>query len=369
MAQQTVTVTKEILGAFDLPENLPAQPLTGGHINHTFSVIAPDGHWVLQRINRFVFPRPEEIMENILGVTEHVRRYLETHGGDAERGTLSIRKTADGKGFFVDENGEFWRCTRFIDGALTHETATSHRMLKEAGFAFGQFQKMLADYPADTLHEIIPKFHDTTDRYRQLTEAVANDKAGRKAEVAAELQFAAEHEEKAGLLMNLLHEGKLPLRVTHNDTKMSNVLIDIETDEAVCVIDLDTVMPGLTAFDFGDSIRAGASTGAEDETDLSKVHFDLGLYEAYTEGFLSAAGDALTEEELRTLPDGAILMTFECGIRFLADYLNGDVYFRTSHPQQNLDRARNQFHLVREMEAQREEMEQIVRRAAEQKEQ
>lgn len=299
-------------------------------------------------------------MENIIGVTEFLRAQLERQGGDPNRGTLAVRRAADGKGYFIDPAGEYWRCTAFIPGATAHETATSPKMLREAGRAFGEFQRMLSDYPADTLHEIIPKFHDTPDRFRQLREAAAEDRAGRKKLVGAELEFAAQREAACGLLMRLLQEGKLPLRVTHNDTKMSNVLIDDQTDEAVCVIDLDTVMPGLTAFDFGDSIRAGASTGAEDEVDLTKVHFDLSLYEAYTEGFLSAAGRALTREELQTLPDGAIWMTFEVGIRFLADYLNGDVYFRVSRPEQNLDRARNQFHLVREMEAKRSEMEEIV---------
>lgn len=353
-------VTPEILAGFGLPQDCPAVPMAGGHINDTFSVDTQEGRFVLQRINRFVFPSPEDIMENIIGVTEFLRAQLERQGGDPNRGTLAVRRAADGKGYYIDQNGEYWRCTAFIPGATAHETATSPKMLREAGRAFGEFQKMLSDYPADTLHEIIPKFHDTPDRFRQLQEAVREDRAGRKKLVAAELEFAAQRETACGLLMELLQQGKLPLRVTHNDTKMSNVLIDDQTDEAVCVIDLDTVMPGLTAFDFGDSIRAGASTGAEDETDLSKVHFDLSLYEAYAEGFLSAAGHALTKEELQTLPDGAILMTFEVGIRFLADFLNGDVYFRVSRPEQNLDRARNQFHLVREMEGKRAEMEEIV---------
>ena len=353
-------VTPEILAGFGLPQDLPTAPMSGGHINDTFSVDAPEGRFVLQRINRFVFPSPENIMENIIGVTEFLRTELERQGGDPNRGTLAVRRASDGKGYFIDKDGEYWRCTAFIPSATAHETATSAKMLREAGRAFGEFQRMLADYPADTLHEIIPKFHDTPDRFRQLKEAMDADKAGRKNLVAAELEFAAQREQRCGLLMDLLHEGKLPLRVTHNDTKMSNVLIDDQTDEAVCVIDLDTVMPGLTAFDFGDSIRAGASTGAEDEIDLTKVHFDLSLYEAYAEGFLSAAGHALTKEELRTLPDGAILMTFEVGIRFLADYLNGDVYFRVSRPDQNLDRARNQFHLVREMEEKRTQMEEII---------
>lgn len=235
-------------------------------------------------------------------------------------------------------------------------------MLREAGRAFGEFQSLLCDYPADTLHETIVDFHNTPVRFAQLREAAEKNAAGRLSQVEAEMAFAAQREADGSLLMDLLREGKLPLRVTHNDTKMSNVLMDNETGKAVCVIDLDTVMPGLTAFDFGDSIRAGASTAAEDEADLSKVHFDLDLFAAYTEGFLSAAGDALTPLELQTLPDGARLMTLEVGIRFLADYLNGDVYFRTAYPEHNLVRARNQFQLVREMEEKRAGMDAIIQR-------
>ena len=357
---QTYSVTPEILAAFGLPEDLPAASMTGGHINDTFSVQAPEGPFVLQRINRYVFPSPENIMENVTGVTDFLRNKLAAAGGDPDRGTLAVRRTVDGASFTKTPDGEYWRCVALIPGASSHEVATSPKMLTEAGKAFGNFQRMLADYPADTLHEIIPKFHDTPDRFRQLREAVHEDRAHRVETVLKELTFAATREPKCGLLMDLLRQGKLPLRVTHNDTKLSNILMDDATGEAVCVIDLDTVMPGLTAFDFGDSIRAGATTAAEDEADLSKVHFDLSAFRAYTEGFLSAAGDALTETELTTLPDGAILMTYEVGIRFLADYLNGDVYFRTAYPDHNLVRCRNQFKLVAEMELPREEMDQII---------
>ncbi len=357
-------VTPEILAAFALPKEAAAVPLSGGHINDTLAVDSPEGKFVLQRINRFVFPSPENIMENVTGVTDFLRDKLARQGGDPNRGTLAVRRTVSGAGFFRDNAGEYWRCTVFISGASAKETADGPDMLREAGRAFGEFQRMLADYPADTLHEIIPNFHNTPERFRQLRDAVEKDAAGRKKDVGPELDFAAQRERGCGLLMELLAEGKLPLRVTHNDTKMSNVLIDDVTGKAICVIDLDTVMPGLTAFDFGDSIRAGASTAAEDEADLSKVNFDLSLFEAYTQGFLSAAGGALTPEELRTLPDGAILMTFEVGIRFLADYLNGDVYFRTAYPAHNLDRARNQFKLVEDMERQRAEMDRIVQKYA-----
>lgn len=354
-------VTPEILSAFGLAPTCPVTPLKGGHINDTF-LVEDQGKFTLQRINRYVFPSPENIMENITGVTEFLREKIQDRGGDPDRETLNIRRTVNGDLLYKDKDGEPWRCMTYVDGASSRETVENAAMLREAGRAFGEFQKLLSSYPAHTLHETIVNFHNTPERYRQLMEAAEKDQAGRLAQVGPEMAFAAQREKACALLMDLLRQGKLPLRVTHNDTKMSNVLIDDATGKALCVIDLDTVMPGLTAFDFGDSIRAGATTAAEDEADLSKVHFDLGLFEAYAEGFLSAAGDALTPLELETLPDGAILMTFEVGIRFLADYLNGDVYFRTAYPEHNLVRARNQFRLVEEMEQQRAGMNEIIRK-------
>lgn len=355
------TVPSQVLTAFGLAPDAALADMPGGHINDTFLA---GGAFVVQRINHFVFPHPEHIMENMVGVTGFLREKVLARGGNPDRELLQVVPAVDGASIVRDSDGNFWRCTRYIPDAASYETPDSPAMLREAGRAFGDFQALLSDYPANTLHEIIPDFHNTPARIRQLEEAAAADPKGRLSQVQAELDFALSRREKAGLLMGLLHQGRLPLRVTHNDTKMSNILFDSTTKQAVCVIDLDTVMPGLTAFDFGDSIRAGASTAAEDETDLNQVRFDLDLYRAYTEGFLSAAGSALTSTELDTLPDGAWAMTYEVGIRFLADYLNGDVYFRTSHPQQNLDRARNQFHLVKQMEEHRQEMGHIVQEAA-----
>lgn len=357
--EHKILVTPEILSAFGLNPKSPVTPLNGGHINDTF-LVEDGGKFTLQRINRYVFPSPQDIMENITGVTSFLRDKILARGGDPDRETLNIRRTMDGAALYVDEDGEPWRCMTYVDGASSRETVENAAMLREAGRAFGDFQKLLSGYPAETLHETIVNFHNTPERYRQLMEAASNDKAGRLSTVQAEMEFASQRETDCALLMDLLREGKLPLRVTHNDTKMSNVLIDDATGQALCVIDLDTVMPGLTAFDFGDSIRAGATTAAEDEADLSKVHFDLNLFQAYTEGFLSAAGNALTPLELQTLPDGARLMTYEVGIRFLADYLNGDVYFRTAYPEHNLVRARNQFKLVEEMEQKRAGMDEII---------
>ena len=353
---------KEAASAFPFCEKIAdISPYGGGHINDTFLVTCTDGEeYVLQHINSYVFKHPDEIMENIMGVTKFIADKLTAEGKDPSRRTLTIIPTSEGKSFYVDTDGEFWRVTLNINNTTAYDYAESAEMFKASGAAFGEFQSMLADYPAETLHETIPHFHDTPDRFRQLEDAIRENKSGRLENVAAEIEFARARREDCALLMNLLNEGKLPLKVTHNDTKMSNVLIDNETGDAVCVIDLDTVMPGLTAFDYGDSIRAGATTAAEDEVDLSKVHFDLDLFKAYTEGFLGTAGAALTETEIKTLPVGAKLMTFEVGIRFLADYLNGDVYFKTKYPQHNLDRARNQFHLVQEMEEKWDEMMAVV---------
>jgi len=354
---QLTSIPSQVLAAFGLAPNAELVDMPGGHINDTFLV---GGAFVIQRINRFVFPHPEHIMENMVGVTSFLREKLLARGGNPERELLQVVPAQNGASFVRDDAGDFWRCTRYIPDAVSYETPDSPAMLREAGRAFGDFQALLNGYPADTLHEIIPDFHNTPARIRQLEEAAAADSKGRLAQVEPEMEFALSRRKQAGLLMDLLGQGKLPLRVTHNDTKMSNILFDPASKLAVCVIDLDTVMPGLAAFDFGDSIRAGASSAAEDETDLSRVHFDLELYRAYTQGFLSTAGAALTSIELDTLPDGAWAMTYEVGIRFLADYLNGDVYFRTAHPQHNLDRARNQFHLVKQMEEHREKMGRIV---------
>lgn len=358
------TVTSKILSAYGLEEASECRPLTSGHINSTFLVRSGEKQFILQRINRFVFPSPPAIMENILGVTEFLKKKIILQGGDPERETLSVLQTGDGNYYLLDEDGEYWRCITFVEGASARETADSPDLLFEAGRAFGNFQRMLSDYPAETLHEILPGFHNTPNRFRQLAAAVEKAPADRLNRVFFELQFAQQRKERCGLLIGLLERGALPLRVTHNDTKLSNVLLDNNTGRAVCVIDLDTVMPGLTAFDFGDSIRAGVTSAAEDETDLRKVRFELPRFESYSRGFLSAAGNSLTEKELETLPDGAWTMTYETGLRFLTDYLNGDVYFQTKYPDHNLDRARNQLKLAADLEEHMEEMRGMISRLA-----
>ena len=338
-------------------------PFGNGHINETKLVTMDNGvQYVLQRINKNVFKRPDLLMENYVGVTKFIRKKIEEMGGDPLREVLNAIYTKDGKPYTIDEEGQYWRLLVYVTESMSYDKVERPEQFYDSAVSFGDFQYMLRDYPAETLHETIVNFHNTPDRFRQLTEAIENDAKGRLAEVAAEVEFARARQEFAGTLERAHAEGKLPLRVTHNDTKLNNILFDSNTGKALCVVDLDTIMPGYSVNDFGDSIRFGATTALEDETDLSKVNFDISLYELYVKGFIEGAKGGLTEGELEMLPIGAIMMTFECGMRFLADYLNGDTYFRIHRPSHNLDRCRNQFKLVADMEAQLDQMKAIVKK-------
>ena len=335
------SVISQILAAYELPGTILDIARHGkGHINDTFCVSCrtPEGgtvQLILQGLSQAAFPHPEEVMENFVGITSYLRREILAEGGDPSRETLNLVKTRDGADFVTDNRGRVWR-------------------------AFGRFQYMLRDYPAQTLHETIPHFHDTEVRFGQFLAALEADKLNRAKGVSAEIQFFLARKEDCGVALRALREGKLPLRVTHNDTKLNNILIDRDTHEGICVIDLDTTMPGLSINDFGDSIRFGANHCLEDEQDLSKVNFDIQLYEVFTRSFLEGARGSLTPAELEYLPWGARLMTLECGLRFLTDYLDGDRYFHVSHPQQNLDRARTQMKLVKDMEEQFDAMAAVV---------
>lgn len=299
-------------------------------------------------------------MENVVNVTEYLRKVILAQGGDPDRETLNVVKAKNDSSYYVDQKGDYWRMFLFVEGTVCLEMVESAKDFYDSGVAFGNFQKMLADYPAKTLHETIPNFHNTPSRFRDFQKAVQEDKMGRAASAQEEIAFALARENDTKVLTDLLKAGELPLRVTHNDTKLNNILFDENTKKAICIIDLDTVMPGLSHYDFGDSIRFGASTGAEDEKDLSKIEMDLALFEAFTKGYLEGCGGSLTEKEIEMLPMGAKLMTYECGIRFLADYLEGDVYFKIHREGHNLDRARTQFKLVKDMEDKWTEMAAIV---------
>lgn len=326
-----------------------------GHINETYLVTTESGHrYILQKINHHVFRDVPALMENVSAVTD----YLACRTEDP-RTVMRLAKTGDGAAYWQHADGNFWRVYDYVEHSICLQRAEQPGDFYESAVAFGHFQQQLQDFPAATLHETIPNFHNTPDRYRILKETIAADPMGRAKEVQAEIAFALAREEEAGTLTRLLAEGKLPLRVTHNDTKLNNVMLDAKTRKALCVIDLDTVMPGLSLYDYGDSIRFGAASAAEDEQDLSKVEMRLDLYEAFTRGFLTAC-PGLTELEREMLPMGAKLMTLECGVRFLTDYLDGDHYFAIHRPAHNLDRCRTQFKLVADMEQKWQQMQEIV---------
>ena len=327
-----------------------------GHINTTYLLVDTTARqYILQKINSNVFRNPQGVMENIAAVTTYLRSKA-----NSSREVLSLIPTKGGDSWLVGEQGDFWRMYPFISDSLCLDRPESSQDFKESGIAFGHFQRLLSQFPADTLTETIPNFHNTPVRYQRFKEVLAADPMGRAKDVQAEIDFVLARESYASTLMDLLAAQAIPLRVTHNDTKLNNVLFDRESRTALCVIDLDTVMPGLAAHDFGDSIRFGASTALEDEVDLSKVTLSLPLFEAYTEGFLASCGSDLTETEILHLRDGVKMMTLECGLRFLTDYLEGDVYFRTTRPGHNLDRARTQLKLVSEIETYWSQLQDII---------
>ena len=326
-----------------------------GHINETYLVVTASGRrYILQKISNRAFPDVAGLQENIAAVTE----FLHTQTSDPY-GALTLIPTDAGQMYLhLGENSD-WRVYDFIEGAVCLQKPETAEDFYQSAIAFGTFQQQLADFPAHTLHETIKNFHNTPDRYRIFKEVLAKDVMNRAKDVQPEIAFALAHEEMGGRLMGLLKAGQLPLRVTHNDTKLNNVMLSESERKPLCVIDLDTTMPGLSAYDFGDSIRFGAATAAEDETDLDKMEMDLELFRIFTRGFLTAC-PGLTAEERKALPLGAMTMTLECGVRFLTDYLDGDHYFGIHRPDHNLDRCRTQFKLVRDMEAKWDEMMKIV---------
>ena len=345
----------DIAGQFSVMGNcLDVKPFGNGHINDTYAVTcASEGgvrRYILQKLNSRVFPHPTALMNNLEAVCAYLRPVVKNEGGDADRECLRIIPTVNGAAYYVDKQGEVWRMTQLIENTDAYLIAENREMFEDAGRAFGLFIKRLEGFDASTLVEVIPDFHNTVKRYENLEKAVAEDKMSRAAGVSDLIEFARARKDKTGIIVQALEKGEIPLRVTHNDTKLNNVLIDTATKKAVCVIDLDTVMPGSLLYDFGDAIRVGCSTAEEDEKDLSKVHFDRENFVAFTRGFMRGLGDSITQKERELLPVGAILMTFECGMRFLTDYLEGDVYFKIAYPEHNLVRCRTQFKMVEELE-------------------
>ncbi len=349
-----------VLAAFRLDSKVVSCERYGcGHINVTYLVVTESGRrYILQKVNNHIFKDVDGLMENIIAVTAHLRQQI----SDPRR-VLTLVPTVDDALYLHHEDGSYWRVYDFVEGSICLQAPETPEDFYQSAIAFGTFQQQLTGFPAETLHETIKNFHNTPDRYRIFREVLAKDVMGRAAEVQPEIEFVLAHEEIGSRLMAMLKAGDLPLHVTHNDTKLNNVMLNADTRTPLCVIDLDTTMPGLAAYDFGDSIRFGAATAAEDEKDLSKVTMSLDLFRTFTKGFLKAC-PGLTENERKSLPLGALTMTLECGVRFLTDYLDGDHYFGIHRPEHNLDRCRTQFKLVADMEAQWEQMHEIVKQIA-----
>lgn len=356
---EQITSQFQIEGKF-----LDAASFGSGHINDTFVSRFQVGNdvvrYIHQRLNQSVFKEPEKVMENVSRVTRYAHEQIAAAGGNPWRGALNLLPALDGKSYYVSPDGHYWRSMYFIERTRTYDQVEDLRHVYSASKAFGDFQKMMSALPGERLHETIPNFHHTRKRFEAFIETLEKDVMNRAASVKSEIDFVLGRVAETSVIVEMLAQGKLPERVTHNDTKLNNVLIDDVTGEGICVIDLDTVMPGSALYDFGDSVRLGASAAAEDERDLSKVGVNLEMFDCLANGYLDAARDFLTDTEIEYLPFSAKLITFECGMRFLTDYLNGDTYFNTHREGHNLDRCRTQFKMVSEMELNIEQMSAIV---------
>ena len=348
---------QEILKNFRLKGNVTECGAYGcGHINRTYLAVTDSGkRYILQGINTVAFKDVPGLMENIGAVTRHLQKKVKS-----ERECLHLVPTVDGADYWQDGKGSYWRVYDFIEGSICLQSPETPEDFYQSAVAFGTFQRQLEDFPAQTLHETIVNFHNTPDRYEKFKAALEQDKLDRAKDAVYEIEEFLKREQDGATLMNILRRGELPLRVTHNDTKLNNIMLDAETRKPLCVIDLDTVMPGLLAYDFGDSIRFGAATAPEDERDLSKVSMSLELFRTFAKGFISACPE-LREQEYLSLAWGARIMTLECGLRFLTDYLEGDVYFAVHRPGHNLDRCRTQLRMVQDMEAKWEQMLEIIK--------
>ena len=342
-----------------------AEELHSGNVNNTYHLRyrTADGtqnEYVLQQINTYAFKHPEDVMDNIVRVTAHLRKTLEAQGESTENRVLTCVPTQTGEYMYCDAQNRYWRAYYYIRDAVAYDRVEKPEHFYEAGRAFGEFQRMLEDFPADQLHETIPNFHDTRRRFYAFVAAVAEDKAGRVADLEPEIDFFFDRRKMMTRIVRRIDAGRIPLRVTHNDTKINNIMIDGQTGRAVCVIDLDTVMAGSALYDYGDAIRFGANTAAEDEPDTSKVSLDLELFRQFTAGFLSEVGDLLTEEEIQCLPLGIEVMTCELAMRFLTDYIDGDLYFKVDSPEHNLIRAHAQMKLLEDVESKVYQMQEII---------
>lgn len=345
----------KIMSQFDVDARF--ENYGNGHINDTY--ISRPNEYILQKINTSIFTDPKGLMDNIDNVTSFLRKKIVVKGGNPARETLTVIKTIDGKNYY-ECNGDAFRMYKFVEDTITIESVKDSTDMYRAGRGFGKFQALLDDYPAETLNETIVDFHNTVKRLENLEIAIAKDKSGRASSVTDEIEFCRQRADVANTVVREMEKETVPVRVTHNDTKINNILFDAKTREAVCVIDLDTVMPGSALYDFGDALRIGASTAAEDETDLSKVHFNVENFKAFAKGYLEETAKLLTKKEVELLAFSAKLLTFECGMRFLTDHIDGDTYFKIHRENHNLDRARNQFKLVMEIEAIESDLNKII---------
>ena len=343
---------------------LVAVPFGGGHVNDTFQLTFDQGgvrlHYVLQRINRNVFRKPEQVMENMDRVTRHLLAKIHAGKAETRKRTIRLLRTFANQPCVTDERGEVWRAYIFVENARAYDVLETPEQAFKVAQAFGDFQCNLVDLPGPRLHETIPDFHNTPKRLEALRQAIRRDPVGRERRVRREIDFIMKRADETKRLLQLQAEGAIPERITHNDTKVNNILIDDLTGDGICVIDLDTVMPGLSLYDFGDMVRAGTSPAEEDEVDLAKVGMRFEMYEALYRGFLSSAGSFLTEAERENLPFSGKLITFEIAIRFLTDYLEGDVYFKVKRPEHNLERCRNQLRMVESIEEQSKRMKDLL---------
>ena len=333
---------------------LSVEPYGSGHINVTYLAVTDKKRYILQKINSNLFKEVDRLMNNIYLVTEHLKKKA------PNKVVLTLVKTVDGKPYLALD-GEYWRIYDFIENSVCLQIPRDTNEFMQSAISFGDFTNMLSDFDATQLFEILPNFHNTVKRFENFEIALEKNLSGRKELCQPEIEFALARKDLANRIVSLIESGEMPLKVTHNDTKLNNVLLNAETLEGLAVIDLDTVMPGSVCYDFGDSIRFGCNSSYEDEEDLSKVYFKMDMFEAYVKGYLQTMSN-ITDVEKQHLVDGAILMTFECGIRFLSDFLNGDTYFKVHKENHNLYRCRTQFKLVSEMEKHREEMLAIVKK-------
>jgi len=344
---------------------LNGEPYGSGHIHDTFRIETAEkdkDDYILQRLNNKIFKNIPELQQNIERVTIHLRNKLEQiPGSDTKRECLCLIPSHDGKSWIIDKDGNYWRMYIFISNHRSYNIVDSPDKAFEGGKAIGRFQAMLSDMPGGPLFETIPSFHNIEKRLNTLTHKINEDPVGRADSVAEEIKQVHKRAEDMKIILKLGLAGKIPLRITHNDTKFNNILLD-EYDKALCVIDLDTVMPGYVHYDFGDAIRTATNTASEDETDLSKIRMDINLFRAYSEGYLSETGDTLNDVEKEFLAFAPHLITYTIAVRFLTDYIDGDNYFKIHHKHHNLQRARAQLRLVSSMEEQYEEMRSIIRK-------